>query len=220
MLVNNLGYRQSVNILSPSEPGHNVVLTLDMDLEQAAADPSNAGRVPTRGPPSWSMDVRTGDVLAMVSSPAINPDYAANDPKFLADPQLRPQINRATQENYAPGSIFKTIVGLACLEAGLNPEQTYYVQEDPTRPGRGCIYIGRRKIDDTVAPGPYNFKRAIMHSSNAYFITNGLHAGVENIVRLGEQFHLGERTSLPTRQETAGIFPSLADINSSNWHGR
>ena len=33
-----------------------------------------------------------------------------------------------------------------------------------------------------------------------------------------EQFHLGERTSLPTRQETAGIFPSLADINSSSWH--
>ncbi|MGA2685120.1 MAG: penicillin-binding transpeptidase domain-containing protein [Verrucomicrobiota bacterium] len=218
VLVNNLGYRQSVNILSPSEPGHNVVLTLDMDLEQAAAESLERRQGADARAAVVVMDVRTGDVLAMVSSPAINPDYATNDPKYLADPQLRPQINRATQENYAPGSIFKTIVGLACLEAGLNPEQTYYVQEDPTRPGRGCIYIGRRKIDDTVAPGPYNFKRAIMHSSNAYFITNGLHAGVENIVRLGEQFHLGERTSLPTRQETAGIFPSLADINSSSWH--
>jgi len=218
VLVNNLGYRQSVNVLSPSEPGHNVVLTLDMNLEEAAAQSLERRQGADARAAVVVMDVRTGDVLAMVSSPAISPDYGANDPKRLSDPQLRPQINRATQENYAPGSIFKTIVGLACLEAGLNPEQIYEVQADPFRPGKGCIYVGRRKIDDTAAPGPYNFRRAIMHSSNAYFITNGLHAGVENIVRLGEQFHLGERTDLPTRQETAGIFPRPADVNSPGWH--
>jgi penicillin-binding protein 2 len=68
-----------------------------------------------------------------------------------------------------------------------------------------------------VTPGPYNFRRAIMHSSNAYFITNGLRAGIENIIRLGERFHLGERTSLPTRQETAGIFPTLDEVRRADW---
>jgi penicillin-binding protein 2 len=127
---------------------------------------------------------------------------------------LRPQVNRATQENYAPGSIFKTVVALAALENGLDPEQLYEVQPDPTRPGRGCIYVGKRKIDDTVAPGEYNFKRALELSSNAYFVTNGLRAGIDNIVRIAEKFHFGERTGLPTRQETGGLLPSLDRVHS------
>ena len=137
----------------------------------------------------------------MVSSPAINPDYAANDPAYLSDPKLRPQINRATQENYAPGSIFKPIVGLAALEAGLDPNA---MVDNP-----GYVYVGRRHITDLAPPGEYNFRRAIIHSSNTYFITVGLRAGIENIVRMGEKFHFGERTDLPTRQETAGIFPDV-----------
>ena len=63
-------------------------------------------------------------------------------------------------------------------------------------------------------PGQYDFRRAIIRSSNTYFITDGLRAGIENIVRMGEKFHLGERTDLPTRQETKGIFPTLARVHS------
>ena len=69
--------------------------------------------------------------------------------------------------------------------------------------------IGRRPIQDTAPPGEYDFRRAILRSCNTYFITNGLRTGIENIVRMGEKFHLGERTGLPTRQETKGIFPTL-----------
>jgi len=210
VLVNNLGYRQSATILSPPQPGHDVVLTLDLGLEAAATD-SLERRLGTNATAAVVvMDVRSGDVLAMVSSPAINPDYAANDPQRLSDPELRPQINRATQQNYAPGSVFKPIVGLACLKAGMNPNATIY--------NPGYIYIGRRHIRDLAPPGEYDFKQAIIHSSNTYFITNGLHAGIERIVEMGEEFHLGERTGLPTRQETAGIFPTLADVRSPAWH--
>jgi penicillin-binding protein 2 len=56
-----------------------------------------------------------------------------------------------------------------------------------------------------------------MHSSNTYFITNGLRAGIESIIRLGQQLHLGERYELGTRQETGGKFPTLRRI-SSNWY--
>ena len=51
--------------------------------------------------------------------------------------------------------------------------------------------------------------RAFIKSSNFYFITNGMKAGIENIVRLGQRLHLGERTGLLNRQETAGSFPTL-----------
>jgi penicillin-binding protein 2 len=210
VLVNNLGYRQSQNILSPAEPGHNVVLTLDMDIEEAAVQSIERRQGADVRAAVVVMDVRTGDVLAMVSSPAINPDYAANDPKYLDDLQLRPEINRATQENYAPGSIFKPIVGLAALEAGLDPNA---IVDNP-----GYVYVGRRHITDLAPPGQYNLRRAIIESCNTYFITVGLRAGIENVARMAEKFHFGERTGLPTRQETKGIFPTLKQVKSLDWH--
>jgi penicillin-binding protein 2 len=210
VLVNNMGYRQSANILTPSEPGHNVVLTLDLDIQHTAEESLLSHRGADARAAIVVMDVRTGDILAMVSSPAINPNYLSNNPSYLNDPKLRPQINRATQENYAPGSIFKPIVGLAALETGLDPNS---LVNNP-----GYIYVGRRHITDLAPPGEYNLRRAIIFSSNTYFISVGLRAGIENVIRMGEKFHFGERTDLPTRQETAGIFPNLEQVQSTGWH--
>ena len=67
-------------------------------------------------------------------------------------------------------------------------------------------------------PDKYNFRRAIIYSSNTYFITVGLQAGIDNVVRMAEKFHFGERTGLPTRQETPGIFPTLIQVHSDDWH--
>jgi len=208
--VNNLGYSQTNNIPDPPEPGKNVVLTIDLDIQRAAekslAEHQGAD---VRGA-IVVMDVRSGDVLAMVSSPAINPIYASNSPAYLNDTNLTPQINRATQENYAPGSIFKPIIGLAALEAGLDPDA---IVDNP-----GYVRVGERHIGDLAPPGQYNFPRAIIESCNTYFITVGLRAGITNIVRMAGKFHFGERTGLPTRQETKGIFPTLKQVKSADWH--
>ncbi|MGD1087833.1 MAG: penicillin-binding transpeptidase domain-containing protein [Verrucomicrobiota bacterium] len=215
VLVNNLGYRQSENIWSQPEPGENVVLTIDLDIQRAAEESLVRHQGADARAAIVVMDVRDGDVLAMVSSPAVDPNYftgGLSQDEFqkttaeLSDPKLRPQINRATQENYAPGSIFKPITGLAALENGLDPNA---LVDNP-----GYIYVGQRHIKDLAAPGQYNLRRAIMHSSNSYFITVGLRAGIENIIRLAQKFHLGERTDLPTRQETKGILPSLERVQS------
>jgi penicillin-binding protein 2 len=219
VLVNNLGYRQSENLWSPPEPGKNLMLTIDLDLQRAAERSLATRQKPDVKAAVVVMDVRSGDVLAMVSSPAVDPNnyiegFTAAEIARKDDDDLRPQINRATQENYAPGSVFKVVTGLAALEAGLNPEKIYEVQADPSRPGRGCIYIGRRKIEDTAPPGEYNFRRALERSSNSYFITNGLRAGVDRIVTLAKRFHFGEKTGLPTRQETRGDLPSLERVHA------
>jgi penicillin-binding protein 2 len=145
----------------------------------------------------------------MVSSPAINPDYSSNEPARMNDPKLRPQSNRATYENYAPASMFKPNVGLAALEAGLDPDA---IVDNP-----GYVYVGRRHIADLAPPGQYNLRRAIIYSCNTYFITVGLRTGIENVVRMAEKFHFGERTGLPTRQETKGIFPTLKQVQSPDW---
>jgi penicillin-binding protein 2 len=128
---------------------------------------------------------------------------------------LTAEKNRATYENYAPGSIFKTVVALAALENGMNPAEIYHVEANPEKPAKGMINVGRRRIKDTAPPGDYDFKKAFIHSSNSYFINAGLtHAGIENIIRIGKEFHLGERTGLFARQETGGDFPTEDRIRS------
>jgi penicillin-binding protein 2 len=216
VVVNNLGYRQTENIWEPAQPGQNVVLTIDYEIQRKAEKALRIYGPTTRGA-LVVMDVHTGDILALASSPTINP----NDPiqgistEELArrrDPKLRPEINRATQENYAPGSIFKTVTGLTCLEDGLDPNETI------NSPGYYQFSNKKSKpVKDLAAPGPYNFNRAIVKSSNTYFIEKGLKTGIEKIVRMAKRLHLGERTGLPTRQETAGIFPSLERVKS-NWY--
>ena len=220
VLVNYLGYRQSANVWTRPEPGHNIVLTIDSDIQQAAETSLKTHQGSEAKAAIVVMDVRSGDILALVSSPAYDPnDFAAGitPEKYNAFRDSGAENNRATHENYAPGSIFKTVVALAALETGLNPNRSYRVEPNPEDPAHGCIYLGRRKIKDTAPPGEYNFQRAFIHSSNAYFVTNGLHAGAEEIVRIGEEFHLGERTGLLARQETGGSFPSLAHVQSPAW---
>jgi penicillin-binding protein 2 len=222
VLVNNFGYRQSEDVGSPPEPGQNVVLTVDLDIQRAAEESLAQHQGADANAAVVVMDVRNGDILAMVSSPTFDPnDFAQgiSEEKYRQIEQLTAEKNRATYENYAPGSIFKTVVALAALENGLNVNEIYRVQPDPTRPGKGCIYVGKRKIDDQAAPGDYNFKRAFIHSSNSYFVNAGLTcAHIENIIRIGNEFHLGERTGIFTSQETRGNFPTETQVQpQSGW---
>jgi penicillin-binding protein 2 len=204
VLVNSLGYRQSEEIWTPAEPSKNVVLTLDLAIQQAAEEALQTLGQEPRGA-VVVLDPNSGDLLALASSPAFDPNLfipqiSVKDYERLTNAVLRPQINRATQENYQPGSIFKIVTALAALDAGLDPEDTIY--------NPGHIFIARREIRDEAMPGVYNFKRGFIKSSNTYFISNGLRAGIESLVRIGQRLHLGERTGLPTGQEVSGNLPS------------
>jgi penicillin-binding protein 2 len=214
VLVNSLGYRQSENVWSPAEPGQNVYLTIDLTIQKAAEQALHSGPegTHTRGA-VVVMDPTNGDLLAVASSPTFDPNQfiqglSHDELQSLNDYKLRPQINRATAGVYAPGSIFKTVVAMAALEAGLNPKEKIYNPPDPSEPWHGHIFVGRRKVKDLAPPGDYDFQRALIKSSNTYFITNGLKAGVDRILELGKRLHFGERTGIPTRQDSGGTFPT------------
>lgn len=223
VLVNNLGYRQAETVWSEALPGDNVVLTIDAAIQQAAEKALARLGQDTRGA-VVVLDPRNGDVLALASSPTYDPNVFVRgvtqaDWEQLNHDKLRPQINRATQAAYPPGSIFKIVTALACLEAGLDPAEKIYNWPSPSNPNRGHIRIGRRIIHDTAPPGEYDFRRALLKSSNTYFITNGLKAGIHNIIRIARRFHFGERTGLPTRQEVAGTIPTQKQIGSYWYDG-
>jgi penicillin-binding protein 2 len=216
VLVNNMGYRQAADVDSEPLPGKNVVLTLDLDLQRAAEESLKSREGADANAAVVVMDVRNGDVLAMASSPAFDPnDFAQgiSHEKYAQLQALSAEKNRAAQESYAPGSIFKVFIGLAALEAGLNPDRLYTVDADPENPGHGEIYVGRLKKKDLAPPGQYNFKHAIEKSSNSYFIQVGLQTGADRIVALAEKFHFGQANNLPTWQETAGHMPTFEAIH-------
>jgi len=219
VLVNNAGYRQTENIWSPAEPGRDVVLTIDLDLQRAAEralqhvfGPDTRGAVVV-------MDVHTGDILAMVSSPTLDPNWYVRGitrQEWQRIIDLHAEKNRATFERYMPGSIFKLVVGLAALEAGLNPDEIIQVEPNPAQPNKGHVRLGNHTFKDLAEPGPYNFRRALKRSSNSYFIKAGLRFGPESIIRMGQRLHFGERMDLHTLQDGPGSFPGLRRL-SSGW---
>ncbi len=206
VLVNSLGYRQAETIWAPAEPGRNVTLTIDANIQAATEANLQSAFQNTRGA-AIVLDPNTGDVLAMASSPAFDPHAFIRGIRPaewvpMTNELMKPLLNRVTQGSYAPGSVFKLVTGLSALEHGLNPREKLH------NPGSIRVAGRNKPIDDLARAGDYDFKEAFIHSSNTYFISNGIrYGGIEGLVRLARRLHLGERTDLMPRQESGGNFP-------------
>jgi len=218
VLVNNLGYRQAEEIWVPSEPGSNIVLTLDLRIQRAAEKALMSHGQNTKGA-IVVMDTRSGDVLAMASSPPYDPNLfvpriSPEEWMKLTDTNLNIALNRATYATYAPGSIFKVVIGLAALEFGnLNPAEIYH--------NKGYFSYGPRSrpIHDLAPAGEYDFRRAIVKSSNAYFVHCGLETGLEGLMEMASRLCLGQKTGIPLRQESSGFFPTPAWVERRSSQG-
>src|SRR5436190_831915 len=221
VLVNNLGYRQSETVLSPIEAGQNVTLTIDANIQRVAEKAlyEASPRQPTRGA-IVVMDVRTGEIIAMASSPTHDPNkwiprmsWEYYQSSNYTNEDIAPLRNRAINGNYHPGSTFKTVVALAGLESGIIDPAFIYRSA-------GEFRLGSRVIDDTAGAGDFNFKRAFKKSSNPYFIWFGLQMGREPIVSMAEHLRFGERSGIELPYETPGILPTREYIRKhmGGWH--
>jgi penicillin-binding protein 2 len=201
IVINNMHYRQREGHTDLSEPGDNVYLTIDANIQRAV----EAVMAPYHGA-AVVMDVNNGDVLAMASTPTFDPNrftdgVTAAEWAQMNDEIRRPMFNRATFGAYNPGSTFKIVTALACLESGMNPDEVIYL------PG---YYEDKHhhRIGDTAKAGDFDLKRAFYKSSNAYFITNGIRfAGIKKVMEVAKRFHLGEKTGIET-PEVGGYVPT------------
>jgi penicillin-binding protein 2 len=209
VLVNNQNFRQHQETITPNQNGSDLHLTIDLPI-QLAAEKALAEVSPEVRGAAIVMDVHSGDILAMVSAPAFDPDEFARGISTernaqLEDPKLKPLWNRATFEAYPPGSTFKILTALTCLENGvLNPDEIYHSPPNPTNPAYGVFMEDKYHIKDTAPPGDYNFEKAFYHSSNSYFCHYGMKVGVRKLLETAKRFHLGEKTGFTARQEVAG----------------
>jgi len=182
-------------------PGNNLQLTLDLDL-QAVAELAMEGR---RGA-VVALDPRNGEVLAMVSRPAFDPNLftrriSRSDWKELTDNPDNPLMNRAIQAQFAPGSTFKPIVTIAGLETGmLEPDKTV------SCPGGATFYGHYFKCDEVH--GTVDLHRAIVHSCDTFFFTVGNHIGIDRIAEYAELAGIGKKTGVDLPNEKDGLMPS------------
>ena len=199
--VDSLG-REHTHLMSKDfTPGSSLQLTLDLDL-QAVAELAMEGR---RGA-LVALDPRNGEVLAMVSRPAFDPNLftrriSKSDWKELTDNPDNPLMNRAIQAQFAPGSTFKTIVTMAGLETGmLEPSKTVLC------PGGATFYGHFFRCDEVH--GTVDLHRAIVHSCDTFFFTLGNHIGIDRIAEYAELAGFGKKTGIDLPNEREGLVPS------------
>ena len=184
-------------------PGSNLQLTIDLDLqavaELALEDKKGA---------AVALDPRTGEVLAMVSRPAYDPNAFVTrlSPDYwqqLTSSGDNPMLNRAIQAQFAPGSTFKPIVALAGLETGtVTPHETFHCA------GGATFYDRFFKCWAPKGHGNVDLHLGIVQSCDVYFYSLGAKVGIDAIAKYAELTGLGQKTGIDLPNEAAGTVPS------------
>jgi penicillin-binding protein 2 len=182
-------------------PGKNLQLTIDLDL-QAVAELTLENR---RGA-VVALDPRTGEVLAMVSRPAFDPNLFAGrirskDWKELLDNPDHPLLNRAIQAQQAPGSTFKPIMALAGLETGVI-DDNFHISC-----GGGASFYGRY-FKCWGKHGTVGLHEGLVHSCDTFFYNVGNRLGIDRIAQYADMVGYGHKTGIDLPHEAEGLVPS------------
>jgi penicillin-binding protein 2 len=183
-------------------PGKQLRLTVDIDL-QIAAEEALAGK----NGAIVAMDPRTGEILAMVSGPAFDPnDFAVHVSrdqwnKLVTDPD-KPLMNKAIQAQLAPGSTFKIIMSVAGWQE--NIAQTLRVNCTG-----GAEFYGRRfGCWVKGGHGEVTLEKAIYQSCDVFFYTLAEKLGIDRIAKYATDLGLGQKTGIDLPNEVNGVMPS------------
>ncbi|HEY6146695.1 MAG TPA: penicillin-binding transpeptidase domain-containing protein, partial [Thermoanaerobaculia bacterium] len=155
-----------------------------------------------------AMDPRTGEILALVSSPSYDPNWFTRRvsshewASLLSDPH-HPLQNRAIQNAFSPGSTFKIYLAYGALAEGLvDPEQTIFC------PGYATFYGRTFRCHKKGGHGTVNLRNAIKMSCDVYFYNLGRRLGIDRISEIAKSFGFGSPTGVDLPYEKSGLVPS------------
>jgi len=166
----------------PGRKGDNIYLTIDHELQALGGEllQGRKGAV-------VAMDPKTGEVLALVSSPSFNPGAKELEKNWqvMVESQDAPFLSRATQGLYPPGSTFKILITAAAIEKGLENE----IYND-----KGSIVIDEREIRNSAgkAYGEIDLKEALAVSSNVVYAQLGVTLGEGSLKDIAQRAKFGK----------------------------
>lgn len=216
-----LGNVRSANVIDPPTPGENITLAIDRDVQRAFYDviKTIALERDFRGGAGAMMDLRTGEMIALVSFPEFDSNImtAGEDRAAIAAynaDERTPFLNRAVTGLYTPGSIVKPIYAIGALkEKIISPEAYLYCPKsisipNPYFPDQPTIF------NDWKDHGYLNMREAIAWSSDVYFYTiaggfggqKGL--GIAKVEEYARLFGFGKKTGIDLFGESEGVVPN------------
>ena len=185
------------------QPGDDHILSIDMGLQEY----TNA-RINDESAAAVVVDVHSGEVLALVSSPSFNPNSFTTGISqtewnaLMANPRF-PLVNRAISGQYSPGSTFKMMVALAALDGGIiNPDHEVFCP--------GYTDLGNRRFHcwKRGGHGRMNMNSGISQSCDVYFYEVAKRVGVDAIAAMARRFGFGEKLGIELPSERKGLVPT------------
>ena len=188
----------------PDEPGKTTRLTIDAALQEYAAR-----RLGTNSGSAVVIDCQNGEILAMVSMPAYDPNSFSDgishlEWKMLSDDDHVPLMNKVLQGLYPPGSTVKPMNALALLEAGVHPDDRVSCS-GALRVGNGLFHCHKRS-----GHGALDMKHAVMQSCDIYFYEMARRLGYDKIAPIARTLGLGQKFDLPFSTQRYGTMPDPA----------
>ncbi len=203
VLVDSVGREVGLLDEENASIGGELHLTLDLDV-QTAAEKALEGKVGA----IVAMDPRDGEILALASAPSFDPNsFSAGISEtewnhLLEDPD-HPLQDRAIQNSYSPGSVFKLIMSDAGLEEGMIQQDTHVYCT-----GSAVFYNRTFHCAVKTGHGYVNLESAITKSCNIFFYDLGKRMGIEKIAEHAHALGLGGKTGVDLPGEHSGVMPS------------
>ncbi|WP_417519194.1 penicillin-binding protein 2 [Minwuia sp.] len=184
-------------------PGQDIETTLDARLQRFAMS-----RLQGNSAASVVMDVYSGDVLAMASTPSFDPNafnvgLTTTEWKRLTTNPRKPLTNKAVTGRYPPGSTFKMVVALAALESGIVNTSHRVFCNGKHQLGNHTFHCWKR-----WGHGWMNMIDAITESCDVYFYDIARKVGIDRIAAMSEKFGLGQQLLPDLPGESAGVVPT------------
>ncbi|SNR54300.1 penicillin-binding protein 2 [Paracoccus sediminis] len=203
--VNSAGREMRQLSRQEGEQGATVQMTIDARLQNYAAQ-----RMGTESAAAVVMDVRTGDILTICSSPSFDPNkfvrgISSPDYKALMNHDHRPLADKTVQGVYPPGSTFKMITLLAGLEAGVINAGTRFFCPGYTVAGGRRFHCWSRS-----GHGSVDVVTSLSRSCDVYYYELAQRVGIDPIAAMARRLGLGQRHDLPMSAVAEGTAPDRA----------
>jgi penicillin-binding protein 2 len=191
-IVRELGVQEDV-------PGKPLQLTIDGGLQEYIAR-----RLGRESGAAVVIDCETGGILAFSSMPCFDPNSFSDgigrlEYAMLSQDERVPLLNKATRGLYPPGSTLKPMAAIACLQNGVDPDETVNCP--------GGYRLGNRFYNCLGRHGPVNMTRAIEKSCNTYFYAQAHRLGYDKIAMVARELGLGEDFDLAGANQRYGTVP-------------